>query len=391
MSLEKARITGIGMSKVGRKTMRPAIDHLADAALEAIADAGLTRDDIDGICTYPGLTDNLPGMSPLGVGEVRNALGINTRWHAAMPEGPAQIAPIMSAAMAVMTGQARHVLCFRALTESSSQSAGRRASIPTGKDSRISGWASWYLPVGAMSAANWTGWIATRYFHEFGMTRDHLAEICTSQRSNAIKNPRALMKEPLSLEDYHDARMISTPFGLYDCDVPIDGACVVIVSAADAARDCRKLGIQIEAMGAALTGKDTWDQRPDLTTMASHDAASDIWKRTDFKPNDIDLFAVYDGFSIFVPIWLEAFGICGHGEAKHMIDAGDFRLDGRYPTNTGGGQLSAGRLHGFGHVHEACVQLWGEGGDRQARNPKLAAVGVGGGFLAGAMLLSVDN
>ena len=126
-----AAITGIGMSRIGRNTQHPAILLLADAALEAIADAGLTRDDIDGICTYPGRTDASPGFSPLGVGEVRNALGIETTWHAAIPEGAGQMAPLMSAAMAVATGHARHVLCFRALTESSSQSAGHRASVPT--------------------------------------------------------------------------------------------------------------------------------------------------------------------------------------------------------------------------------------------------------------------
>lgn len=388
MTLTKACITGTGMSAVGRNTMRPAIDHLADAALEAIADAGLTRDDIDGICTYPGRADNSPGMSPLGVGEVRNALGIDTRWHAAIPEGPAQFGPIMSAAMAVMTGQARHILCFRALTESSSQSAGRRASVPTGRNARLTGWFSWYLPMGAMSASNWAGWIATRYFHEFGMTREHLGMLATSQRENALKNPRALMQKPLTFEEYREARMISTPLCLYDCDVPIDGACAVIVSAGDAARDCRNPPIEIEAMGAALTGKDTWDQRPDLTTMASHDAAADLWRRTDYKADDVDVFAVYDGFSIFVPLWMEAFGVCGHGEAKALIEEGAFRLGGRHPVNTGGGQLSAGRLHGFGHLHEACEQLWHRTGERQVPDARLAACGAGGGFLAGALLLA---
>jgi acetyl-CoA acetyltransferase len=387
MTLQKACITGTGMSTVGRNTMRPAIDHLADAALAAIADAGLTRDDIDGICTYPGRSDNAPGMSPLGVGEVRNALGINTRWHAAIPEGPAQFGPVMSAAMAVMTGQARHVLCFRALTESSSQSAGRRASVPTGKNARVSGWLSWYLPMGAMSASNWAGWIATRYFHEFDMTREHLGMLATAQRENAMKNPRALMQKPLSMDDYREARMISSPLCLFDCDIPIDGACAVIVSAGDAAKDCRNAPLQIEAMGAALTGKDTWDQRPDLTTMASHDAAADLWQSTDYKAGDVDVFAVYDGFSIFVPLWMEAFGVCGHGESKALIEEGAFRLDGRHPVNTGGGQLSAGRLHGFGHLHEACEQLWHRGGERQVSDAQVAACGAGGGFLAGALLL----
>ena len=386
-----AAITGIGMSKVGRNLNRPAIDLLLDAALEAMADAGLTREDIDGITTYPGRNNNSPGMSPLGVGEVRNALGLKTRWHSATPEGPAQMSAIMVAAMAVASGQARHVLAFRALTESSSQTPGRRASLPAGTTGRVGGWPSWYLPMNAISASTWTAWTATRYFHEFGMTREHLGTLAVNQRANAQHNPRALMNgKTMTMDDYLSARMITSPLGLFDCDVPIDGACVIIVSAADAARDCRKAPLRIAAMGAAMNQKETWDQQPDLTTMAAHDSAADMWRRTDLKPADVDVLATYDGFSIQVPFWIEAFGFCGHGEAPGFIADGHTRIDGSLPTNTGGGQLSAGRLHGFGHLHEACVQLWGEGGGRQVPNAQVAAVGMGGGPLAGAMLVVRD-
>ncbi len=388
MARTGAAITGIGMSQIGRKTMRPAMEHLADAAVEALADAGLHRDDIDGIATYPGKSAGSPGVSPLGVGEVRNALGLNTRWHSAIPEGPAQMAPLMVAAMAVTTGQARHVLCFRALTESSSQTAEKRASVPSGTSDRISGWPSWLLPVNAISASNWMALAATRYFHEFGMTREHLGMVAVSQRQNALHNPRALYRVPLTHEDYMSARMITTPLGLFDCDTPIDGACVVIVSALDAAADRRKPPIHIEAFGAAMNYAETWDQQPDMTRMAAHDAAADMWNRTDIKPSDVDVSSLYDGFSIQVPLWLEAFGFCGRGEAKDFIADGNIRIGGRYPVNTGGGQLSAGRLHGFGLLHEACVQLWGEGEGRQVAQARVAVCGMGGGPLAGAMLLA---
>ena len=300
------------------------------------------------------------------------------------------MAPIMVAAMAVLTGQARHVLCFRALTESSSQSAGQRASVPGSGRARIGGWLGWLVPNNAMSASNWAGWMATRYFHEFGMTREHLAMVATSQRAFARLNPAAVMRKPLTTEDYFAARMISSPLGLFDCDVPIDGAGVVIVSAPDAAKDRARAPLWIEAMGAALHGPETWDQRADLTTMGAHDAAADMWSRTDFKPADLDLLALYDGFSIFVPLWLEAMGLCGHGEAKDLIASGACAPGGRYPVNTGGGQLSAGRLHGFGLIQEACAQLWGDGGERQVDGAKLAACGTGGGFIAGSMLLRRD-
>ncbi len=383
-----AAITGIGMSQVGRKTMRPAMEHLADAALQALADAGLRREDIDGITTYPGKSAGSPGVSPLGVGEVRNALGLNTRWHSAIPEGPAQMAPLMVAAMAVQTGQARHVLCFRALTESSSQTAEKRASVPTGTSDRISGWPSWLLPVNAISASNWMALAATRYFHEFGMTREHLGILAVSQRQNALHNPRALYRVPLTAEEYMGARMITTPLGLFDCDTPIDGACVLIVSASDAARDLRKAPLHVEAFGAAMKYAETWDQQPDMTRMAAHDAAADMWNRTDLTPSDVHVLSLYDGFSIQVPFWLEAFGFCKRGEAKDFIADGNTHITGRYPVNTGGGQLSAGRLHGFGLLHEACIQLWGEGEGRQVAQARVAVCGMGGGPLAGAMLLA---
>ena len=386
----KAAITGVGMSDIGRNTGRAAILHLAEAVDRALARAGLTRADIDGIATYPGKAENSPGMSPLGTGEVRNALGLKTRWHSALPDGPAQMAPIMVAAMAVATGQARHVLCFRALTESSSQSAGRRASIPGAGKAQIGGWLSWLVPMGAMSASNWAGWMATRYFHEFGMTREHLGMVATGQRQFALHNPTAVMQKPLTMEDYLAARMISTPLGLFDCDIPIDGAAVVIVSALDAAQDCRLPPLRIEAMGSALQSQETWDQRTDLTTMGAQDASADLWARTSVTPRDVDVLGLYDGFSIFVPIWLEALGFCGHGEAKDFIAEGNIGPGGRFPVNTGGGQLSGGRLHGFGLMHEVCLQLWGEAEGRQVAGAKTGVCGMGGGFIAGAMLLQRD-
>lgn len=388
--LPHAAITGAGISTLGRNTGRPAMDHLLEATQNALASAGLTIADIDGISTYPGKMDSTPGMSPLGTGDVRGALGINTRWHSAVPDGPAQMAPLMVAAMAAATGQARHILCFRALTESSSQSAGRRASVSGSGQSEIGGWLSWLVPAGAMSASNWAGWIANRYFHEFGMTREHLGMIATAQRAYALQNPAAVMQKPLTMAEYLDARPISTPLGLFDCDIPIDGASVFIISAPDAARDCAQAPLWINAMGSALSGQESWDQRADLTTMGAHDSAADLWSRTDVRPQDVDVLGLYDGFSIFVPLWLEALGFCGHGEAKDFIASGAIAQGGRFPVNTGGGQLSGGRLHGFGLLHELCLQLWGQAGTRQVANAKTAVCGMGGGFIAGSMLLQRD-
>ena len=384
-----AAVTGVGLSNIGRNTGRPAIIHLKEAFVEALSRSGLRREDIDGITTFPGKSDKSPGVSPLSVADVRHALGLKTRWHSSSNEGPAQLSPLMIAAMAVSTGQARHVLCFRALTESSSQSQSHRAGVYVQEE--VSDWPSWLLPVGAISPVNWVAPYATRYFYEFGMTREDLGALVVAQRCNAQLNKRAVFYgKPLSLEDYLSSRMISTPLCLYDCDLPIDGACIVIVSSLECARDLKAPPLRIEAMGSAFSGRDTWDQHPDFTRNAAHDAAADMWARTDLKTSDVDVLALYDGFSIFVPLWLEAFGFCGHGEARDFTRDGHTRLGGRFPVNTDGGQLSVGRLHGFGLISEACVQLWGDAGDRQVKNARAAVCGVGGGPLAGSLLLVRD-
>jgi acetyl-CoA acetyltransferase len=385
-----AAITGVGKSQVGRRLGRSGLSLTIDAALAAINDAGLAPGDIDGIASWPGYTKDIPGMSPVAIWEVKEALGLELSWYAGISEGPAQLSSVVEAAMAVAAGRARHVLCFRTLTESSSQTADRRASSVAEPGERVVDRYKWLVPFKAYSAANWTAMYAQARFHEFGMTREQLAAVALNARINAADNPAAVYREPLTLDDYLAARMVSTPLCLFDCDVPIDGAAAVIVSAIDAARDLRHPPLRIEAAGTALTGRDSWDQRADLTSMAAMDAGPAMWRRTDLKPADVDLAQVYDGFSIYVPMWLEALGFCGRGEGGAFIEGGTrIARGGALPVNTDGGQLSAGRLHGFGLLHEACTQLWGRAGARQlARQPGVAVVGVGGGPLASCVLLT---
>jgi acetyl-CoA acetyltransferase len=194
----------------------------------------------------------------------------------------------------------------------------------------------------------------------------------------------------MSLDDYLSARMITTPFGLYDCDAPVDGSTAVIVSQAAYAKDAPRPAARFEAVGTALRGRPSWDQFDDMTTMSARDAAAAMWERTDLRPGDVDVAELYDGFSFLTLCWLEALGFADRGEGGPFIEgASRIALDGELPLNTNGGQLSAGRLHGFGHIHEAVTQLRGDGGDRQVPKPvELAAVANGGGPIAGCMLLS---
>jgi acetyl-CoA acetyltransferase len=387
-------ISGIGQSDVGRRLGRGELDLTVDACLAAIADAGLTRDDIDGLATFPGAGIGMGGFAGPSSPEVQDALRLKLNWHDGGLEGPGQLRAVFAACLAVAAGLARHVLVYRTVTESTAQGEGGRQGIGAAMGGRgvprFSGVMQWTLPYGAVSAANWLAMIAQRRMYEFGLTREQLAWIALNGRRNAARNPKAIYRDPMSLDDYLAARMISTPLCLYDCDAPCDGSTAVVVSHADYAPDAANTACHVNAIGTALRGRPSWDQFDDMTTFSARDAAASMWERTELRPSDVDVAELYDGFSILTMVWLEELGLCGRGESGPFVDGGErIALDGAVPLNTSGGQLSAGRLHGFGMLHEACVQLRGEGGARQIPNPpEVAAVAAGGGPIAGCMLLT---
>ena len=394
----RAIISGIGQSAIGRRLGRTDLDLTIEASLAAIADAGLTRDDIDGISTYPGMGAGTPGFAGPSTPEVQDAMGLSLNWHDGGGEGAGQMRAVIAASLAVAAGLARHVLVYRTVTEGSAQGAGGRQGIGGsgggGGIPRMGGFLQWSLPYGAVSAANWIAMVGQRRMHEFGLTSEQLGQIAVNGRRNAALNPNAVYTDPLSLDDYLASRMISTPLHLFDCDAPCDGATAVIVSTRDAAPDLDHPAVGINAVGTALRGRPSWDQFDDMTTMAARDAAASMWERTELTPSDVDTAQLYDGFSVLTIVWLEALGFCGRGESGPFIEGGGaIARDGVLPLNTAGGQLSGGRLHGFGLIHEACVQLRGEGGARQVvrpggRSPEVAAVANGGGPIAGSMLLT---
>jgi acetyl-CoA acetyltransferase len=339
------------------------------------------------VATWPGQRADLgPGFSPTGVTDLKEALRMELTWFSGAREAPGQFGAIFNAMAAVAAGLVRHVVCFRTLTESSSQTAGARASVAAA-GSRLVGAKAWQAPFNAVSAANMVALFARRHMHEFGTTREQLGEIATTIRAHAAHNPNAVYTDPMSMDDYLAARMISDPLCLFDCDVPVDGSTAIIVSAADTVADLRH-PIAVEAIGSALKGRDSWDQRADLTTMAAADAAPSMWARTDLTPGDVDTAQIYDGFTYLALSWLEALGFCGHGEGGAFVEGGRIRLGGELPVNTNGGQLSAGRLHAYGYVHEAVTQLRGEAGSRQVEGAEVAATAAGGGPLGGCILLT---
>lgn len=386
MTNREAYITGIGMSEVGVRLTRSPLGLTLDAVNEALADSGLTFDQIDGIATYPGKSPSYLGFSPIGADELADTLGIKTRWHMGGAELTAQLGSIAIAAMAVKSGAARHVLCFRTVYEAAAM-ARPEEFAPLNRKS-VDGYSQWTIPFYAYSAANWTGLQAMRHMHRYGLTREQLAQIALNDHANAALNPRALVKKPLTMEEYMSARMISTPFCLYDCDRYTDASTVIIVSASDALDEVKATPIRIAA-SAGSVDRHSWDQ---AEWPAAYETGRDLWTHTDYTPADVDTVQFYDGFS-FQPItWLEGLGFCELGEGGKFIEGGKrIARDGELPMNTGGGQLGAGRLHGFGFAYEAVVQLRGAGGARQIPgDPRVAVATSGGGPLAAALLLAKD-
>ncbi len=213
-----------------------------------------------------------------------------------------------------------------------------------------------------------------------------------NQRANAELNPTAVYRTPMTMDDYLNARPITSPFGLFDCDVPCDGAVAVIVSAVDAARDTAKPPVYVDAVGTQIIERIDWDQstlthEPQVLGQAAH-----LWSRTSLKPQDVDVAELYDGFTMNCLSWIEALGFCGIGEARDFLDGGkNIARDGQLPLNTHGGQLSHGRTHGMGLLHEAITQLRGEAGERQVADARVGVVSSGGLTPSGVLLLRADR
>ena len=240
-------ISGIGQSEVGRRLGRTAMSLTVEACLDAVSDAGLATSDIDGLASYPGgAMDGLtPGFAGPGTDAVQDALRLDLNWHSAGPEGPAQIQAVINAAVAVSAGLARHVLVYRTVWESTAQGSGGRQGIGGGaggvgggSSPRLGGTLQYLLPFGAVSAANWLAMNAQRHFHTYGTTRETLGTIALNARRNAGFNPKAIFRDQMTMDDYLNARIITTPLCLFDCDVPVDGATAFVVSHRDYAPMC---------------------------------------------------------------------------------------------------------------------------------------------------------
>ncbi len=384
-------ITGIGQSAVYRKSPVLPFELAVEACELALADAGLKPSDIDGACAWPPAPPGtVTGVGAAGIADISASLGLNKLTYWSDAGMAAQLSPILEAVCAIAAGYATHVLCWRSL--------GERSAPSYTTSSASGGWVpsggmEWMVPYHAPSAAIWLACHASTHMTRYNIPRERLGDIAIVQRRNAGLNPKAIYRDPMTMDDYLAARLVATPFGLFDCDVPCDGATAVVVSRLDAARDMPHQPIVLEALGTGSYDRmGSWIGRADYPHQAMHDACKAMWNRTDLRPKDIDSGHIYDGFSWLVLSWIEALGLCGEGESGDFVAGGTrIALDGDLPMNTNGGQLSEGRMHGMGHLHEAVLQLRGIAGERQIKKPlNVSAVMNGGGDVGGALLLRRD-
>jgi acetyl-CoA acetyltransferase len=384
-------ITGLGISEMGRRLGIPALDLTERASRMAIEDAGLQLVDIDGVAT---MGDTPPG-------EAAARLGIEPRWmNGGGPINGGLLAPVMDACFAVARGDARHVLVYRTVQMMGGNLGGGRApsEAPPGPSPRQE-----VLPQGirdgvgdmadaiayhSYSAANLLAMHCQRHMAMYGTTKEQLGWLAINSRRNAGLNPQAAYRDPITMDDYLAARPISSPFGLLDCDVPIDGSVAFVVSTPGAEADAPQPTVRVQAFGGS-NGPGGWCYRPDYPKMANDDAAAQMWSRTDLRPADVDFAQLYDGFTFLTLEWLEALGFCAEGESGPFVEGAErIALEGQLPLNTYGGQLSAGRMHGNWILHEACLQLRGWAGERQVPRHEVAVISNGGGPIAGCMLLT---
>lgn len=387
---DDAVLSGVGASRMGRRLLVDPLLLTVEACEAAVADAGLTLEDIDGLSTYPGGPSD-GGFSEGGVTALEAALRIRPSWYNGGGETFGPGGSVIAAMLAVSAGLARHVLCFRTLWASTNDELVRRGMVRPG-GGRISGDMGWSMPFGGISAAHLLAQTAQRYMHRYGATRETLGWIALNQRANAGLNPTAVYRDPMTMDDYLNARMITTPFGLYDCDVPVDASIAVVVSAADAVGELAKPPVRVEAVGTQIVERMEWDQSTSTHEPQVFGPAAHLWTRTELGPDDVDVALLYDGFTFNCLSWIEGLGFCGIGEAKDFLAGGkNIALDGVLPLNPHGGQLSHGRTHGMGLVHEAVTQLRGEAGDRQVNGARVAVVSSGGLTPSGAILLRSDS
>ena len=372
---DQAAIVGIGQTEFSKNSGRSELQLACEAVRAAIRDAGLKPSDVDGMTTFTlDTSDDIEIARSVGIGDL-------TFFSRTPHGGGAALGIVHQAVMAVATGAAEVVVCYRALNGRSGQrySQGVAGDIVT---SDLIHW-SWYMPFGLMTPASWVAMFTQRYMHETGCKSSDLGQVAVSTRKHAVKNPNAFFYgKPLTLEEHQASRMIVDPFRLYDCCQETDGGAACIVTTPERARDLAQPGALIRGIAQAA-GPDqevmTSFYRPTIAAIPEMDlVAKQVYKTAGLGPSDLEAAVIYDAFSSIVLWQLESFGLCGRGEAKDFIKNGALELGGRLPSNTHGGQLSEAYIHGMNGVNEGVRLIRGTSVNQPAKNDcVLVTAGVG--------------
>ena len=385
----KASIVGIGATEFSKDSGRSEMSLASEAVAAAISDAGLKPSDIDGMVTYS--TDNNPDV------EIARHVGIGSLRHFSRVHygGGAACGTIVMAAMAVATGVADAVVCYRAFNERSGRRFGAGVQdLPNAATAERAQF-SWTTPAGQLTPASWVAMVARRYMHLYGATSADFGRVAVAGRRHAANNPAAwFYNDPITLEDHQASRWIVDPLHLLDCCQESDGGQALVVTSAERARDLPNTPALIVA-GAQGAGVDQWTMtsffRDDIAQLPEMKVVADeLWTSSGLTPADIQTAILYDHFTPYVLMQLEEFGFCGRGEAKDFIKDGALEIGGRLPINTHGGQLGEAYIHGMNGIAEAVRQVRGTSVN-QVDKVENVLVTAGTGVPTSGLILGVDR
>lgn len=379
--LNRVAVGGVGFSDVGRNLAHSDDRLVHQAITAAMADAGITPADIDGISTMGGNAMQMGGL--LGI------LPLNYFYTSTLL-GPAFVEPAVMAISAVASGLAHTCVAVRLIRQRGGANIAVSQTAPVGPQ-RVAGDAQFSAPFGAGAAGATIGaFQMQRHMQQYGTTYEQFAANAVNARYHASLHPEAIFRDLLTEQDYLDSRFVSEPLRLLDCDYPVDSSAAVIFTTAERAADMQHKPVLVESYALSAIRDFDMSLIEDFTWNSPAHCAETLWSRTDLTPADVDTAQLYDGFSVITFQWLEALGLCGRGESGPFIEEGNTRLGGSMPLNTDGGACNFGRRHGANFCIEAVRQLRGEADERQVPDAEVAVWTNAVGTFSGAVLLTAS-